>query len=392
MIIGREMPQRCYINARFLTQSITGVQRTATELVKALDDLLEMTPGLADQIQFTMLVPHNVKHDLKLRNMRVRVVGRLTGHAWEQFELPWFCRKEVLINLGNVAPLVKRQQLVLICDASPFAAPATYSLAFRSWYRVLYFALGASARRILTISEFSKQELMKYTHISPDKLRVVYLGHEHVTKLEPDYSIFEKLENRSKPFILAVSSMSPNKNFRSIVKATERINDRKFDVVVAGGTNSRIFREQDIRIPETMKYLGYVSDGQLRALYENAMGFIYPSTYEGFGLPPLEAMACGCPVIVSDIPPLKEVCGEAALYCNPDEPADIAQKMVQLSEDTVLRNDLVSKGNERVKKYTWRNAALGFLSQLSILTGQVFLPDRATEQYQNGQITESKPT
>jgi glycosyltransferase involved in cell wall biosynthesis len=122
------------------------------------------------------------------------------------------------------------------------------------------------------------------------------------------------------------------------------------------------------------------------------MGFIYPSTYEGFGLPPLEAMACGCPVIVSDIPPLKEVCGEAALYCNPDEPADIAQKMVQLSEDTVLRNDLVSKGNERVKKYTWRNAALGLLSQLSILTGQVFLPDRATEQYQNGQITESKPT
>jgi glycosyltransferase involved in cell wall biosynthesis len=360
------MSQRieCYLNARFLSQGVTGVQRTATEMVKALDEVLDSTPGLTDQIQVTMLAPPNSKHDLGLRNVPVRVVGRLTGHAWEQFELPWYSHDGMLISLCNTAPLAKRQQMVMLHDASCFVSPMTYSFAFRWWYRVLHPCLGLVCRRVMTVSEFSARELEKHAHIKAQKLVVVNNGGEHILANQPDWSILECPGDQRRPYILAVSSMSPNKNFRSLMKAMEHIDNRAFDVVVAGGTNPRIFREQDIQIPDTVKYLGYVSDSQLRALYEGAMGFIYPSTYEGFGLPPIEAMTCGCPVIVSDIPPLREVCGEAALYCNPYEPTDIAQKMVQLSEDAVLRSDLIHKGRERAERYTWRRAAWGLLGQL----------------------------
>lgn len=103
--------------------------------------------------------------------------------------------------------------------------------------------------------------------------------------------------------------------------------------------------------------MGYVSDAELRALYEHAACFVYPSFYEGFGLPPLEAMACGCPVIVSNAASLPEVCGDAALYCNPCSPEDIAEKISLLMADPRLREDLRQKGLERAKQFTWEKCA-----------------------------------
>ncbi len=363
------LAKRCYINARFLTQSTTGVQRTATELVKALDEIIEITPGLADQIRFTMLVPHNFKHDLKLRNIPVRVVGRLTGHAWEQFELPWYSRNGILVSLCNTGPLVKRQQMVLIYDASPFVVPETYSRAFRTWYRFLYPVLGWRARRIITISEFSRSELIKYAGIAAEKISVTGLGADHVLAVVPDYSVLSKLKYPWRPFLLAVSSRSPNKNFPMLADACSKVSNDEFQLVVAGGNNKRIFQQQEIKECDNLQFLGYISDQQLRALYEKAHGFVYPSLYEGFGLPPVEAMTCGCPVILSDIPPHREICEDAAIYCDPKRSESIAEQMSLLLENRSLREELTEKGRKQAVQYTWALATQKFIGDLCLVIG-----------------------
>jgi len=360
---------KCYINGRFLTQSITGVQRTATELVNVLDRMIGSEPELSKRYEFTVLAPRRRLRDIGLQNISFRAVGKLNGHAWEQFELPWFTRDGILVSLCNTAPLAKLKQMVMIHDASVFAVPETYSFAFRVWYKLLYPSLGKISRRIMTISEFSRAELNRYANINTDKIAVIYLAADHINTITPDYSILDRLESSERPFLLAVSSMSPNKNFQMIIKAVDLLKNRDFDVVVAGGTNPRIFRDQDIDMPDTMQYLGYVSDGELRALYEKAIGFVFPSRYEGFGLPPVEAMFCGCPVIVADIITLREVCAGAALYCDPDDPSDLAHKMCQLIADKKMRAGLVERGRRRASRYTWHRTATGLLEQLRMLTG-----------------------
>jgi glycosyltransferase involved in cell wall biosynthesis len=132
---------------------------------------------------------------------------------------------------------------------------------------------------------------------------------------------------------------------------------------VAGGSNPRVFRGRHLEHDGyALHATGYVTDGELRALYENAACLVYPSLYEGFGLPPLEAMLCGCPVLVSDAASLPEVCGDAALYCNPRDPDNIAEKIRTLIEEPALRNELRCRGMERARNFTWRRASEALLS------------------------------
>jgi len=127
-------------------------------------------------------------------------------------------------------------------------------------------------------------------------------------------------------------------------------------VVAAGGSNSRVFSGVDLS-SESLVLAGYVTDGELRALYENAACFVFPSFYEGFGIPPLEAMHCGCPVIVSDRASLPEVCGQAALYCNPDDPIDIAAKLRRVLTSHQLQQELREAGRARAREFSWSRAA-----------------------------------
>lgn len=351
------MKKIVFINARFLTQSITGVQRYATQLVQALDNLVEQKIIDTKQVEFVLIAPRHIKYELDLKHISLKRVGHLSGHLWEQFELPFYTRGNLLLSLCNTAPLIKRNQLVTICDAVVFGFPQAYSFIFRTWYKILSVSLGIVARKILTISHFSKKELDKYCHIGDQKLQVVYLGSEHILEVKPDYEILEKYRLKNNKFILAVSSINLNKNFRSIILAIQFLGSYDFEIVIAGGLNLDIFISPQGSLNNSIKHLGYVSDHELRALYEHASCFIYPSFYEGFGLPPLEAMACGCPVIVSNTASLPEICGDAALYCNPSSPEDIAKKISLLMHDTALRKEFRQKGLERVKQFSWQKCA-----------------------------------
>lgn len=351
-----------FINGRFLSQSTTGVQRYAYELICSIDKLLDQTLEDFKSIYFTLLVPHNVKELPVLKHIKIKYVGHFKGHLWEQLELPFYAKNGLLVGFCNTGPLLLKNQIVTFCDASIYRIPEAYSTFFKIWYRLLFTIIGRRAKGLLTISNFSYYELVACCGIQPQKLTVTYPGIDHQGWCKNVSTKIDNVGTVNRPFILAVSSMSPHKNFHLLVKAVALLGKTNFDVLIAGGTNPAIFRSADIPLPETVKHVGYVNDVELKSLYSQASCFIYPSLYEGFGLPPLEAMSNGCPVIVARAGSLPEVCDDAALYCNPNDPQDIANKIWIMMNDVKLQDDFRAKGKSRSEMYTWEKCARKTLS------------------------------
>jgi glycosyltransferase involved in cell wall biosynthesis len=352
------------INGRFLTQAITGVQRYAMELVRALDRQLAASGELRSRFTMRLVTPAHSDATVNLHHIPTVPVGRLSGQAWEQLELPFYTRGRLLLNLCNTAPLALRT-VVTIHDASVFAVPSAYSPAFLAWYRTLIPLLGRRALRIVTDSRFSQLELSQRAGIPLEKMEVIPLGAEHILQRPADTGILRRLGVDPGRFILAVGSRSPHKNLSAVTTAVSRLGAEGLPLVVAGGTNSRVFASSLAEGPALAA--GYVTDPELRALYENAVCFVYPSLYEGFGLPPLEAMVCGCPAIVARTASLPEVCGDAVMYCDPGDPDDIARSLGMLIQEPARREALRQRGRERARCFTWERASgalLGLIDQI----------------------------
>ena len=358
---------RIYINGRFLTQQTTGVQRFAREILRAMDTLLA-SEGSAQKPSIVLLTPRGTTPLAGLRAIKCRSVGRLQGQAWEQLELPRFTGDGFSLNLCNTAPLAGRSTIVAIHDAGVFAVPNAYSRPFRIWYRLLHPQLGRRAVRMLTVSEFSRAELSCHLGIARDRFTVIPNGGEHILREPADRGILNRL-GLSRRYVLAVSSQSAHKNFAGIQAALKHMRRQDFTLVFAGGANSRIFNAGEAPAGESV-VTGRVTDAELRALYENAECFVYPSFYEGFGLPPLEAMTCGCPVVVSRAASLPEVCGEAAVYCDPNDPADIGRALDEVLDSAELRSELRRRGEERAAQFTWNRSGTALLGLLNGLPAQ----------------------
>ena len=347
------------VNGRFFTRAPTGVDRFAAELLRA------WLPRAADTRSVRALMPANSvlkeSHELSLQPEKV---GALTGHAWEQLELPRHSGDSMLLNLCNTGPVARRRQLVVLHDAGTIANPATYSLPFRGWYRWMFGGLMRRAGIVATVSRFSAGELMKLVGGRADRVELIQGAGDHILRAQADRRVIERLGLAGQRYVLAVGSRTPNKNFSGVARAAALLTDLGCKVVAAGGSNTRVFNGVELD-NESLVLAGYVTDGELRALYENAACFVFPSLYEGFGLPPLEAMLCGCPVVVSDRASLPEVCGEAALYCNPDDPTDIAAKLRRVLNSQLLQTELREAGRMRAREFSWSRAA----TQLEELLG-----------------------
>lgn len=348
----RTKKNKIFINGRFLTRNITGVERFALELVKALDK------NVNDEMEFILLVPKkSYRQHYEFKNIKIKKIGSSDGHLWEQLELPFHSKGGLLISLCNTAPLLKRKQVVTIHDASIYGFPDAYSFIFKCWYKIIYKWMKYASKKIITVSQFSKNELIKYCGYNKNHVEVIIEGKEHIFENDSENKIINDNSLKQIPYILAVSSMNPNKNFKSIIKALEVI-DKKYKVVIAGGVNPKVFKSSSTEdLGENILHVGYVSDGELRTLYEHASIFVYPSFYEGFGLPPLEAMSLGCPVIVSERASMPEICDNAAIYCNPDNPMDIAQKIQLLMDNDDLRIEMSEKGVIRSTNFSWEKSA-----------------------------------
>lgn len=321
------------------------------------------------RLDLTVLTPSGTPHSLRLGTIRVRESGRLQGHWWEQLELARWAGSHLLLNLCNTAPLTGQNMITIIYDASVFAVPEAYSRTFRLWYRVMMPAVGRRSRQVITASQFSRNELARYARIAPHRIAVIPGSGEHILASPPDESVLPRLDLRPRRYILAVNSHSLHKNVAGFALAAKLLDRADYDVVLAGGANTRVFRGSSSLPESRLRLTGYVSDAELRALYESAACFVYPSFYEGFGLPPLEAMACGCPVVVSRAASLPEVCGDAAVYCDPHDPVDIARAIDQVLADPAAQEDLRARSLERAGSFSWRRAARAMLGHIEELIG-----------------------
>lgn len=366
---GAVLPE-VLINGRFLGQRITGVQRYAHETLRALDAALADEPRWA---RWTLAVPRGVSAPA-LRHIAVEEVGTRQGHAWEQLDLARRARgAQQLLGFGFTGPLFLRHQVVTVHDAAVVRVPQAYTWKFRAWYRVAVRQLVARASMIVAVSHFSRDEVIACFGARPQRVRVAIEGWQHLERVVADEAILDRHGLRGQPFALAVSSPTPNKNFGAIVKALAHLGPQVPRCVVAGASTSAVFQGAG-EAQDSLLRVGYVSDGELKALYQHASCFVFPSFYEGFGLPPLEAMACGCPVIASTAPAVREVCGDAALYFDPHRPDELAQRLRDFFADPGLRPRLVAAARERTAAYDWaRNAQmhLALLRELMGLSGGV---------------------
>ncbi|MGD0107138.1 MAG: glycosyltransferase family 1 protein [Rhodopila sp.] len=338
------MSRTLLVNGRFFSQPLSGVQRFATEITTAL------RRRYPDEV--TVLVPRGARTGAPF----VKIVGRRGGQVWEQFELPRHIASGMLINLGNTAPLLLSLQVVVIHDAGVFATPDAYSWQFRMWYKFAQRRFVHGGACVVTVSEFGRSELVRYLGARPETIGIVSEGADHMASIAADDSVIARLPPGR--FVLTVGNLAAHKNLSSLSELAGRLAGRGESLVVTGslpaGAYQRVGPEA---LPQPACYVGRVTDGQLKALYENAACLVFPSHYEGFGLPAVEAMACGCPVVASRIPSLQETCGEAAVYIDPNSPADIAARVCQVLDDTSLQAAMRENAKTRAGTFTWDRAA-----------------------------------
>jgi glycosyltransferase involved in cell wall biosynthesis len=344
-----------YINGRFLSQKTTGVQRYAEETLQELDRLASSNGGLSD-LRFSVLAPPDARVP-RLRTIDFERVGGLTGNAWEQLTLLRATRNSLVLSFGPTGPLLKRHQIVTMHDAAVYRMPDSYSWRFRAWYKLALPILAKRAALVMTVSEFSKRELASCLALRDSKVLVSGEGWQHVEREPADQTILTRHALATGRYVLGVGSQSPHKNFSVLARAAQLLRSSEAQVVVAGGANAKVFGGAAPAGPSTLNWVGYVDDAQLRALYESAAAFIYPSRYEGFGIPPLEAMALGCPVIAARAAAIPEVCEDAAWYFDPDDEVALATLIDRAFQDEDARARLIERGRALLAKHSWTGSA-----------------------------------
>jgi glycosyltransferase involved in cell wall biosynthesis len=346
------------INGRFLTQNVTGVQRYARELVQALDAILDTKP----ELNVTVMSPRLVETPQAWRNIELRQVGYLQGHAWEQFELPWHSRGKALFCPGNTAPAISllsgQRVIVTVHDLSYLYFPDAYSRQFRLWYNIIIPLALRRATTVITVSQSERCAIL--THYPDVGPRLFSIQNGGLPAELPAQAI--EAADCDRGYILYVGSLSRRKNIQGALNVASRlVRKRDFRFVFVGGTAGGI-RYSDFAAPsdvaERITMVGQVDDlSALISYYRRAECLLFPSFYEASPLPPLEAMACGCPVVASDIPALKERCGDAAIYCDPNSIDSMCAAVLRVMDDAELHAKLRALGYQRAANYTWKACA-----------------------------------
>lgn len=339
------------VNGRYLTQKATGVHRYAFEICNKLHEM---------GVDFHVAVPNEIHPDYKF-SFKVVKCGSLNTHLWEQISLPRYLRRigsPLLISFTGCGPLNYSNQIMTIHDVSHERYPEWFSKNYYRFYHYMMPRIGKKAHAILTVSEFSKKEIVDTLGINAEKIHVVHSNVPFHNKPSKEEILSFTRNPEAERYILAVSSMDPRKNFVRLVEAFDKIKDKSVKLYIIG-MSFKAFNTPDLQrlIGENVHLPGYIPDEKLQTMYQNALLSVYPSLYEGFGLPPLESMTYGCPVINSDIPALREVSQDAALYVDPYNVEDITQKIEQLLVDEPLRKELQEKGLLQIKKYSWDKSA-----------------------------------
>ena len=336
---------KLYINGNFLQQQVTGVQRYAREVVNGFSRA---------GYPFEIIEPKGIWSS-----------GKLSQNMWQQAILPRQKNsKDTLWSPANTGPVFANNHVITIHDAAVFAHPEWFSKAYATWKRTLIPSVAKRAKGILTVSKFSKNVISTHLQVDPQKIKVVYNAVDTDRFMPVDDETIQTVCDKyglQTPYLLTLGSLDPRKNFSrtveawSLCKKEEGLND--FMLAIAGGSNAN-FSSLDLDLKKgSTQMLGYVDDKDLPALYSGATGFLLPSLFEGFGLPVVEAMACGTPVITSNTTALDEVAGEAALKVDPSSVNSIKEGILELIQSSSLQDRLRERGLKRVHHFSWDKSA-----------------------------------
>ncbi len=315
------------VNGRFLSRRTTGVERYGRGILPFI--------GSRSRVEKT------------------RANG-VMGHLWEQFVLPTKLNSEsILWSPANTGPILVRDQALTIHDLSPIEHPEWYKKSFAVWYRLFLPILARRVRVVFTPSMYVKNRVIKRFDVE----KAV------ITPNAVDPSCFypgaqQSLYELPERFILFVGALQPGKNLQTLLNAWDKIKDEYSDfwLLIAGDMGS-VFKKTELTMNERVQFLGYVEDDVLPGLYAKATLFVLPSEDEGFGLPAIEAMACGTPVIVSDGGALPEVVGAAGLVFELSDPAGLTERIQECLSDPKLRLSMKEKGLVRAQIFSWQKTS-----------------------------------
>jgi glycosyltransferase involved in cell wall biosynthesis len=258
-------------------------------------------------------------------------------------------------------PLAIRNQIITIHDCAFCDCAGGFTRSFAAWYRCLVPRLARRALKILTVSAFSRERICELFRVPEEKVAVTHNGvAESFGPLSPDALAQAKERlNLPGPYVLSAGSLEPRKNLQRLLAAWQQLGSVKNGLtLLLVGAGSHVFKSAGLDSPPSdVRLAGFATDGDLRALLAGAEAFVFPSLYEGFGLPVLEAMACGAPVVCSSTTSLPEVAGDAAVLVDPMDVDSIASGMTQILEDRDLRVSLRQRGLTRAKQFSWDDTA-----------------------------------
>lgn len=352
-------------------QNRVGIGEYSFELIKKFNELKR------HDIKFQIYLKNIPRFDMprESENWTYKIFG--PNKLWTQIALPLnlyahFPRPDVFFTPSHYAPRFSPiPTAIAIMDLSYIYFPQLFAKSdlYQLKHWTAYSAKNANV--IFTISESTRDDIIDEYKVSKDKVYITYPGIKslqiHKTKSMDE---LQKKFGIPKKFILFVGTIQPRKNIGMLIQAFSKIAEKYKDVdLVIVGKKGWLFEPifklpQEISIESRVHFLDFVSDEDLAAFYKNAICFVLPSLYEGFGLPILEAMQHGCPVITSSVSSLPEAGGDAALYVDPKDKDDIAKKIAELIENENLRKELVKKGYMHLKKFSWEKSAKETLSVL----------------------------
>jgi glycosyltransferase involved in cell wall biosynthesis len=324
------------VNCRFLTQPITGVQQYALKFS------LHLKEHLGSLVEFVS--PTGIVHPTLAEKLGVQTIGNTRGFFWEQVELPFWLKKQgspLLVNFGNVAPQYYSNQLVTIHDLSTLEHPEWFSQKFARAYKFMIPQVIQHSKMVIAVSNFTKQRMVELLKVDPQKIEVIY---NCVDTPEPTPPVTPS------PYFLAIGSFTGRKNFTTLLQAFQQAAIPGYTLRIRGDQED-IFKEEkalqqqvsgqgNLYFIEPLNYQAYLD------LVKNATALINTSVYEGFGMPNLEALMLGVPVICSDIEVFREVCGPCAQYTDPlnaDQLAALMHNLVRLGSTEAERNQRIHR-------------------------------------------------
>lgn len=343
------------LDARMVTEELHGIARYTYELAKRLSQ--------EKSIQLSLLVNNiTLAKSIFCDADPVSFIPMISEFLspWEQVELPWILNRykgKVLFHSPSFvsSPLIRCKTVMTIHDLNHIKFPEYYSAFHKYYYRWIVKPSARKSRRVLTVSKFSKGEIIEWLKCREQKVTVTYNGIEAAFQELSDTESLKKVQAKydlPEKFLLYIGNSKPHKNVETLLKAVSHLKESV--KLVLNGKPNAAYQEIIIKhhLQDKVQFIGYVQDLDLPALYNLAAVFVFPSFYEGFGLPPLEAMACGCPVIISDIPSLREVTGEAAVRFSPENHKELAEK---IQEMLIRRKDPaeVRQSVKQAEKFNW---------------------------------------